>query len=197
MLTTRLQSFILMIIIMSVLSLLSFYEYYALSNLTIVDEGAFIETLSACAFFCAGTILLFQLSHKKGLEKLNTAFFATSCFLFFIKEVEMEHINPPQLILFFSDGIGRATLFIGTYITIITLAITRYKVLNAQAIRGYLKSPITKIVIAACLAILAGEILEELHLQLLEELSEMNASLLILLAAIIHQKEPIWEGSNA
>lgn len=194
MLTTHLKPFRLMVFIMTLLSLICLYDYYIVGNTTLSDEGAFIENVTALSFLFACITLLFQSLNKKGLERLNTLFFATTSLLFFIREIDLDQTSTPSLIYFFSDGIGRSILFVILYLSFIILAITRHQVLRISTIRGYLKSHVTRLVIIACFGIIAGALLEELHLQFLEELSEMNASLLLLLAAIIHHKEVIYEG---
>ena len=194
MFTTHLNSLRLTVFFIVLLSSISIYDFYLLGNSSIVEEGAFIESISAFAFLAAGVTLLFQNFKKRGLERVNTLFFATTCFLFFIREVELEDIHAPALILFLSDGAGRSLLFTLAYVPLILLAVVRYKVVNVKALRGYLKSPVTKLVLISCVGILAGSVLEELHLQLYEELAEMNASLVLLMAAMIYRDETMYKG---
>ncbi len=185
---------LLMLGIMIVLTSLVAIEYYFRGNTAIADESAFIENVSALAFLFAALSLLFHSTYTQKLERINTLFFATTCSLFFIRESKIEDMNAPFLIEFLSDGIGRSALYITSYLALIIIAITRYQAYKITTLLSYLKSPVTKIVIIGCLFLVAGALFEELHFEFIEEVAEMNGALLILLAAIIHHKEPIYQG---
>jgi len=190
---SHIKPILLALSIMGGLDILVCYEYYVLGNQSISDEGAFIESITAITFLFTSVSLIFQSVYKSRLELLSTLFFATTCSLLFIRESNLDRMDIPYFIQFFSDGIGRAALFCSLYLILISLAVIRYKAYKASVLLSYLKSPVTQLTLIGCAFIVAGSLLEEFKLEFLEEVFEMNGSLIIFLSAMIHHKEPIYK----
>jgi hypothetical protein len=156
------------------------------------EENGFLENISAFSFLFAGVLLSFRIIYTEGFERRLTMIFAITCFLCFVREVDIEDHNFPYLIKLLGHGLGRNLLFASGYIFILSYIFYKDRFNFVGKSRSCFKSPVSKLVLLGVVGIVIGAICEKSHAEFAEELSEMNGSLMILLAAIINISQPIY-----
>jgi hypothetical protein len=156
------------------------------------EENGFLENISAFSFLFAGVLLTFRIIYTNEFERRLTTTFAITCFLCFVREVDIEDHNVPYLIKSIGHGLGRNLLFSLGYIFILGSIIYKDRFGFVGKARSCLKSPVSKVVILGVVGIILGAICENYHAEFAEELSEMNGSLMILFASIINITHSIY-----
>lgn len=190
------KTYIIMLGIMAIINIPTLYERFHNNNVSLSDEGGFIENITAFVFLFSGLFLMFQILNKIGLERKTTQIFAITCIAFFFREVDVEDYNVPSFIHLIGQGVGRNILFISLYAIIIIPTIFKYWGGLLKKIVQCLKSDVSIIVLIACAVILLGGVFEKNNNPFFEELLEMNGAFLIMLASIIHLKVPIYSNSK-
>lgn len=187
------KTYFVMLGIMIMINALALYEVCSLGNSGLYDEGGFIENVSASAFLFAGVLLLFLSLEKTGLERRLTQFFTVTCVVIFLREVDVEKLNVPAVLKFLGADTGRDILFVVLFLYIIIATILRHREGLVSKVKSCFASPVSITVLIGSAAVVLGAICEEMDYVFLEELLEMDGALLILLAAIVHIKEPIYK----
>ena len=182
----------LMFIFISAINMMIVYEGVFHGRVGLSDEGGFIESATAFGFLFAGVLLIFQSLSKVGMELRLSQIFAVTCVALFLREVDVEDLNVPYMLKFLGSGLGRDVLFILTYGFIVVSILIRDREGLLRKVVMSFKSPVSKIVLTGCACLLVGSLFEQSHNELAEEIMEMNGSLLILLAAILHLRNPIY-----
>lgn len=168
-----------------------------MGNLEIYEEGEFIENTTAFAFMFSGVLLLFLSLNRSGLEGLLTLTFSVTCLMFFVREVDIEDLNVPYTLQLVGSGRGRDILFLLLYL-LIGCGVFVFKKRHVDfKFRALFRSEVAIVVIVGCVCLLMGDVLQHFDVMMAEEILEMDGALLILLAAIIHIRTPIWGGQAA
>jgi len=162
------------------------------NGLILFNEGGFIETITAQAFIFSGILLLSRLHQKNSIERDLTALFGTTCLLFFVREVDMEKLDVPAIFQFLGADLGRDSLFALIYVIIFIRLILKTRRTLSTTIKTCLKSLVAIIVMPGCVLLIIGSTCENFNFVFAEELLEMNGSLLIALAAVVHLNIPIY-----
>jgi hypothetical protein len=181
-----------MFIFISAINMMVVYEGVFQGKVELSDEGGFIENTTAFGFLFAGVLLTFQSLSKVGIELRLNQIFAVTCVVLFLREVDVEDLNVPDMLKFFGSGLGRNVLFVLAYAFIVVSILIKEREGLLRKIVISFKSPVSKIVLIGCACLLVGSLFERNHNVLAEEIMEMNGSLLILLASITYLKNPIY-----
>lgn len=177
------------------LNILILHSTYS-AGIMLSDEGGFIETISAFAFMFSAILLFFRALHKEGFELRLTLLFGVTCLLLFLREVDLDELQVPYLIQFFGAESGRDYLFSMAYIGIIGMILWKDRPDFKRKVSTCLRSPVSVAVLIGCVTLVIGSFFEKRHLVLAEELLEMNGSLFILLASLIHLVRPIYSNQE-
>lgn len=184
-------------VILVVLNVLVFWDILGAGNHDLYEEGEFIENATAFCFMMSGVLLLFLSLNKDGLEKMLTLFFAATCVMFFLREVDVEDFNVPAGLQLVSSGTGRNVAFSLVYVLIFAGLFVNWRKLKDFKVLSLLRSEVSISVMIACGLILLGDVLQHMDSMMGEEILEMNGGFFILLAAILHIRTPIWKGAGA
>lgn len=188
------RSSILLFLLLLFLNSVIIYESYYHDGV-FSEENGLLENITAFAFVFSGVLLLFQSVNIDGFERRLTLFFSLTCFLCFVRELDLEDFNIPSLFQSLAHGGGRDLFFSLSYFCILVSIFLKDRVGFGAKLLACLASPVTKTVMLGSFMGVAGMICEEFHLQFVEELMEMNGSMVILLAAIIHLSYPIYKAN--
>lgn len=170
------------------------YEVVHKNHIDFLKEGAFVENVTAFALLFSAILLLFQSFRKKGIELCLNQFFATTCLLLFLRELDVEDLNVPDLLVLLGSGTGRDVLFVGLYLLIIGLIFLKERSqLSAEFVGSCVKSPVTVAVLSGCACFLAGMIFEGKDMVFGEEMMEMNGAFLVMLGALLSLNHPIYQ----
>ncbi len=171
------------------------YETF-LAKKVLFEEGGFIESIGAFAFLFSGILLLFLSFYEVRLERRLTLFFAVTCIILFLREVDVEDLNAPYLVKFLGAGEGRDALFVSIYLILTALILWKDRPGLLGKARRCFKSQVAIFVLIGCVALLVGSVFEKCHQVFAEELMEMNGALFILFASLLHIKHPIYIGQD-
>jgi len=177
--------------IVVVLNVLILHELYSSGNRAICDEGQFVESASAFCYLCAAILTFFRSFCRKGLERKLTWLFSLTCLLCFIRELDLEYLNIPGVLITLGSGIGRNVLFVTLYLVVILSIVSSAGIRRKLDIRIILKSQVVVVAVVGGVLLVLGSIFERFELTVAEEILEMNGSLLFLLAAILHERIPL------
>ena len=176
---------------MLILSGLTLHEVYFCHNAAICQEGEFVEGISAFSYLFAAILTFFRSFHRSGLEQKLTWIFSITSLLFFVRELDLEDLNIPSVLITMGTGTGRDLLFVTLYVVIISSMLWSESNRHALNFKGVLQSEVVLVAVIGCVLLTLGSFFEHLHSDSIEEILEMNGSLLILLAAILHERIPM------
>lgn len=182
--------------LMLILSGLTLHEVYFCRNTAICQEGEFVEGISAFCYLFAAILTFFRSFHRSGLEQKLTWIFSLTTLLFFVRELDMEHLNIPGVLIVMGTGIGRDVLFVTLYVIIIASIFWSEPNRRALNLKTAFQSEVVVVAAIGGALLTLGSFFEHLHSDSIEEILEMNGSLLILLAAILHERIPISPSSG-
>lgn len=180
---------IYLVIGLSALNGLFFFLTSNGGNRWIYDENSVIENIQAGALMLSFIALISASPFRIKFTRWLTLFFAATCMAMFLREVDVEDLNVPNIIKLIGSGTGR-DLIMGTCFIALTIHFLRYYRHKTAMIKPILKSRVAILSIIGGLFLVFGEIGEELGMQLFEELAEMTGALLILTAAILFVRNP-------
>lgn len=186
-----------MFVMMATINIMVIYEKITNHAIQLSVEGGMIENITAFGFLFPGILLLFRSLSKQNLELRLTQFFSVTCVVLFLREVDTEDLAVPYMIKLLSSGLGRNALFIIIYTIIIILTIKEEKHQLFGKLLLCCKSKIAQLVFLGCCFMLIGNQFENSGNMFVEELLEMNGSLLILLASVVHLDYPIYPNHKA
>jgi membrane-associated PAP2 superfamily phosphatase len=181
-------------IIMIFLGLLYYvgYSVYVLNQTSIYAENRFLENAQVFILALAGLIFSLPIAYQKRTDKLLLLFFAFLCLSFILREVDVEELNIPNILIYIGSGIGRNVLVVAGFVSILSCAIyniTHYK----TVLRNFLLSIDGVLIIIAGVLLFVGEYFEDAHSLshnvFLEEATELLSYVLILLVAFTYAKD--------
>lgn len=165
-------------------------------NHSVCDEGDLVESISAFCYLAAAIVMFFRATHREALEQKMTLFFGLTCLLFFIREIDLEDLDIPTFFQFVGSGSGRDVIFLSAYLLIVVAALRLRKRAIWGDIAAIFRSNVIRIAVVGAVLLLLGSFAERSHSDVLEEILEMNGSMLILLAALLHERIPICPNGN-
>lgn len=153
------------------------------------EENGLIENIQAISFLSACLITFFVYFKQTEFKKWLAAFFSLTYLTFFLREIDAKDFHASQTVEFFVSGTGKDMLISLGFIILFGYFLKYYQHLFSQ-IKFILRSKVAIWTLAGCMLLVTGRGFEILDLVLFEELSELNGTLLILLAALIFAKDP-------
>lgn len=188
------------IALLSILFLTNFLIIFHVTyknHVSLLEEGGIVENITAFSVLFSGTLLFFDSLNKCGIERRITQIFSTTCLVIFLREVDVEDLDLPHLLIFAGSGIGRNIIFCSIYFILLSIISLKFRsIISVKFFTSIIKSPISIMVLAGCALFMMGAIFEEFHNELGEEIMEMNGGMLIMLAALIHLKLPIYTSAK-
>ena len=175
---------------------LTLYEIFACGNTSIYHEGEFVECISAFCYLFASLLTFFRGFDRRGLERKLTLIFSLTCLLFFVRELDLEHLNIPSLLSTLGSSTGRNVFFVAIYSVLFISVCSSSVDRSGLRLKVFLSSPVMRISVLGGVFLVVGWIFERLHSDMIEEIFEMNGSFLILFAAILHERLPISSSSR-
>jgi hypothetical protein len=179
------------------------YEVEIEGNTEIVKENHALENNQVIMLFICWAVYLQTLFDTQKDRKLFPCAGALLCLSFILRELDVEKFDLPQIIILIGHGLGRNIMLIGLWLLVIVLFIRNYKHYLEFSIY-LLMTRSALLMIAGGLLLFVGNLFEDRvfsvnYHQLYEELSELTAYSLILLASLnlsadlqrkIHRKSP-------
>ena len=169
------------------------YSVYVLNQTSIYAENRLLENAQVFTLALAGFVFFRPIAYQKRTDKLLLLFFAFLCLSFILREVDVEDLNIPIILIYIGSGIGRNVLVVAGFISILFCAIyniTHYK----TVLRDFLLSIEGVLIIIAGILLFVGEYFEDAHSLshnvFLEEATELLSYVLILLVAFTYSKNP-------
>ncbi len=178
-----------------ILNALTLYEF-SIGNDAISEEGEFVEAVSAFSYLFAAILVFFRSLQLKGLERKLACFFVLTSLLFFIRELDLELLNIPGILIKLGTGMGRNVFFVVLYLFLIVTILVVPGNWAALHPREFFKSQVVRFAVVGGVFLVLGSIFERMHFVLIEEVLEMNGALFILFAAVLHDWIPISAGSG-
>lgn len=166
-------------------------EVFVLRNPTICNEGHFVEGVSAFCYLFAAIATFFRSFCRVGLEQKLTWIFSITCLLFFLRELDIEDFNVPHLLILLGTDTGRDLLFSSLYLATLAALFLSASDRAELSMGALYRSPVIRVSVVACVLLVIASLLELLDWHETEEILEMNASVLILLAAVLHERIPL------
>jgi hypothetical protein len=164
------------------------YEVEIEGNTEIVKENHALENNQVIMLFICGAVYLQTLFDTQKDRKLFPCAGALLCLSFILRELDVEKFDLPQIIILIGHGLGRNIMLIGLWLLVIVLFIRNYKHYLEFSIY-LLMTRSALLMIAGGLLLFVGNLFEDRvfsvnYHQLYEELSELTAYSLILLASL-------------
>jgi len=178
-------------ILMIILNALTLQEIYLSKNFEIYAEGQFVESISAFCYLFAAILTFFRSFHRKGLEQKLTWLFSLTSLLFFVRELDLEDHNIPNVLISMGTGAGRDVLFVTLYLVLIGSVLLLPGCRQALNLATFFKSEVIAVLTVGVWLLGFGSLFERFDQMATEEVLEMNGALLFLLAAILHERVPM------
>ena len=157
---------------------------YVDSDMDIHQEGHLLENVQAVAFLLSGLCLIVALLRARGFMLWMRSFYCLTCFLAVVREVDVERMDVPDIVISFGSGILRNIVFGGLFVLLIILFFFKYR-WQMKKWKLWIKTNLAVVCLLGCGFILLGDLFEKLDIDHLEELMETNGALLIGLGALI------------
>ena len=166
-----------------------FYHFHHLGGSPLYEENSLIENLQALFYAIAAIALIPAIIKAGGFQKFFLSSFALLCLTFFLREVDVEKLDVSPVLIALGSGIGRNIILTAGFLGLFIWYLKHHRI-------GFLKnlppvtSPVFLFTMLAGILLFAGEACEKIDLVFWEETLELNASVLLLAAAIMSAYQP-------
>lgn len=162
------------------------YQVFTLGSSKVYAENGLLENLQAVLLVSACMIFISAIIRGQRSDKLILFACALLCYGFFLRELDVQKLDVPALLILLGSGIGRnLTLLLATLLVLVMAG--RNARHYGRAIRAYLRLPLFWLFVAAAVVLYSGDYFETAdalqHHEFFEEGLELLAYGLILLAA--------------
>jgi hypothetical protein len=165
------------------------YEVLHLGNSSIIDENNLLENLQVICYSFSALILFINSLRVSKLNRWLNLFFGVTCLSFVLRELDVEKLDVPNLLIILGSGKGRNIMFIVAFTVLFIVFFRNYKYVLAN-LKKLSKSPIVQICLLGCFLLMLGAVGDENDMELLEEVSEMNGAKLIAISAFVFVYKP-------
>jgi len=153
----------------------------------IYAENGLIENIQVVILIIAYIVYLLTAALEKRSERLILIFCALLCYSFILREVDVERLNIPYILISIGSGVGRnVTIFIA-FAAIAYVALRNYSCYKKVAIR-FIKTNSGYFLMAGGVFLFIGDFFEKhnliSHHIFFEEMFELSAYVLILLSSL-------------
>ena len=170
------------------------YSVYILDQSDIYAENGVLENIQVFTLLAACITFFLPVIYQKREDKLILVFFALLCLAFILREVDVEKLDIPSILIFMGSGIGRNILLAFGFITIIIYAVlnnTYYQ----NLVKVFILSKEGILLIIAGLLLGIGDYFEHAkllhHHVFIEEMFELSGYTVILLTALMFSKNKL------
>ena len=177
-------------VVLPVIALLDIYFFYQaiiLGHRVIYDEFQIMENLQA--IFLVGSFLIFLYAFFKA-EASEKAVVFTGMLLWltmFLREVDFEEVNVPELIKWFLAGKVKDSIL--AVVWVVTLGyLLKHRARTLSYVKSIVFSEVGMVVFTGGVLLVIGAIFEKLHFpqhDFYEELSELNGYIFIFLGSLL------------
>lgn len=171
------------------------YSVYTLNQTSIYDENGILENIQVLTLTLSCLIFLLPVINQKREDKLILLFFSLLCLGFILRELDVEKLNVPDILIFVGSGIGRNIIITTGFIILISYAVVNrhyYKKLGKK----FIMSVDGSLMILAAIFLFSGSYFEHntllQHHVFLEEIFELSGYVLILLVSLILYKNKLY-----
>ena len=158
-------------------------------------ENGMLENTQVILLALTMIVFFLQLYCRKDSHRIFPLAGAFLCLFFILRELDVEKLDVPQVLILLGSGTGRNILLFNMGVVLIV-----YAVMNFSAIRTFLpqfffeKSSLT--ILAGLLFLVSGwlfdkEIIDTVHYQFFEEILEVTGYYLMFAGAVIGSLSPL------
>ena len=163
-------------------------------NVLMYDEDGPIELLQACLLAMASGVWLLTAFQEKRTDRLVVLFCALLCYGFFLRELDVEDFNLPDIVLFMGAGIGRNLSLLFALLAMAIYAALTGLPRHVKTAIGFSRSREGLLLVAGGVCMLLGDAFEKTaafeHFVFFEEIAELFGYTLILLSALAAHSAP-------
>lgn len=161
----------------------------------VYGENGIIENFQAGLLAVTGFIFLIPLILKQARgDKLVLIFLSYLCFGFFLREVDVEYLDVPEILITLGSGKGRNIILAICFFSILGYALLHFRYYLDVA-KKFFQSTAGKVVLTAFAVLIIGEQFEDLedlpHHVFIEELFELVSFFLLTSCAFL-----MWDNSK-
>ena len=167
------------------------YSVYFLNQKFIYAENGPLENTQVLTLSIASLVFLLSVLCQERKDKLFQLFFSLLCLSFVLREVDVEDLNVPNILVSIGSGNGRNVMLTIGFVAIffcISLNIVHYK----KVLKFYILSKEGFLIVAAGILLCVGTLFEEMswvaHHTFIEEILELSGYVIILLVAFLWSK---------
>ena len=153
------------------------------------DENGLFENIQVLLLAMTIAAFALQLFFRKNSHRVFALAGSFLCLVFILRELDVEKLDVPQVVILFGSGFGRNTLM-----AVLGVSLLIYAILNFRSIRVFLPQfffeTSSLIILAGLLFLVSGglfdkEIVETVHYQFFEEILEVTGYYLMFAGAVI------------
>jgi len=172
----------------------SSYSVYVLNQPSIYAENGPLENIQVFTLSLACLVFFLPAVCQERNDKLFQLFLSLLCLSFVLREVDIEDLNVPNILISIGSGTGRNVLLIIGFIAIFSsmlFNLTHQK----KVLKRYVLSKGGLLLVTAGILLCIGSLFEEMtlvaHHAFFEEMSELTGYVIILLVAFIWSKNSL------
>jgi len=177
----------------------STYSVYGLNYAAFYMENGWLENAQVLTLSIACLVFFLPVVCQRRDDKLFLLFFSLLCLSFVLREVDVEKLEVPNILIFFGSGTGRNVMLATGFIAIFAWAVFNIKHYK-KTLSSFALSSVSILFVAAGLFLCIGGFFEKLdfvqHHVFFEEILEFSGYVLILLAALTCSKQCLTRHPN-
>lgn len=173
----------------------SLYIVFFLNNASFYQENGMLENIQVLLLFVTFLIFLLPTLYQKRNDKLIFGFFSLLILNFILRELDVEELDVPKILILIGSGIGRKVLLAIGFVSILLYASFNYKY-YANLSKELLQSRAGALIFISPVFLFLGGFFEEAqfqHNEYFEEISELIGYILLFFVALIFFNRSLGE----
>ena len=174
----------------------SSYSIFILRDFDVIGENHLLEILQALTLLAVLAVYMWSVFQSHRSDRLLCLFFVWLTVTFFLRELSMDGLNPPDFIVKWGSGSGRNMLLAASLLAITILVFIRLGFYFDLA-KVFLKSESGIMTLKSGVLLILGDICEKAMFAnnvFFEEVFELIAYAVLLRAATLLAYKPIYTG---
>ncbi len=165
----------------------SFYLVFFLNNASFYKENGTLENIQVLLLFATFLIFLLPTLYQKRNDKLIFGFFSLLILNFILRELDVEELVIPKILILIGSGTGRKVLLAIGFVSILLYATFNFKYYTNLSKELFQSKAGALIVISPIFLFLGGffEDAQFQHNEYFEEISELIGYILLFFVALI------------
>lgn len=171
--------------------------YFGFDGVYLADENSIVENSQALLNLITCALFLMACRHCEASLRLLFLFFACLGWAFFLREVDVEKFDLPELVILLGSGKGRNAMLVVFFLSILATASLRFKYYLKLSI-SFLKTLPGKLILTCGALLICSDLAEKSdslpHHVIFEELLELVGFAVLTIAAVVAKqagKKPI------